>query len=216
MEQIKKKIGIVGGGKVGLKMFNLFHNNNLSEVIFVVDVNPAAPARQAASQAGITTFGTLDDIGQHSVDFIIEVTGVAEVVEHLTHLVERRDDHLQVITHDMAYIILQVIEENNHRSQQAVMQDVDHIQHKMQDNLQTVEKLVQKIESVTAEMRILSLNARIEAARAGEQGKGFAVVAEQMAKSVDAVRDVAVQIDKVNKNVQDTTQEIQTTIERLN
>jgi len=65
-------------------------------------------------------------------------------------------------------------------------------------------------------MGILSLNARIEAARAGESGRGFAVVSEQMGKSVDTVRQIAVQINGVNNEFGDMAQEIQAAINRLN
>jgi methyl-accepting chemotaxis protein len=86
----------------------------------------------------------------------------------------------------------------------------------MDKSQQTIGDLVEEIEAVTAEMRILAINARIESARAGEQGKGFAVVSAQMAKAVDSVQNIAVQIEKVNKAVHGTTSEIQDTIDRLN
>jgi hypothetical protein len=213
MPESRKKIGIIGGGKVGLKMFNLFYKSDLTDVLYVVDINPQAPARIAAKEAGVKSLGSIKEVESIQVDFIVEVTGAEQVIEQLHQI---QADHTQVITHDMAYVIMQVIDENSQQAKQEVFADVRQIQEKMRGNLENVEELVHHIESVTSEMRILALNARIEAARAGDQGKGFAVVSEQMARAVDDVLSIAVQINGVNNNISATANEIQGAINRLN
>lgn len=207
-------IGIIGGGKVGLDLFQLFSQSKYTCVKYVVDRDVLAPAVMAAKKAGVETFDSIDNALTRETDFLLEVTGSDRVVEMLRDKMNGTSGDL--ITHNMAYIILQTIDDNNKKVCGSVANEVGNIKGTIDKSLNETESMIEQIDEVTSEMRILALNARIEAARVGDAGRGFALVAQQMSKLTDTVREIAMSMEQITESVRATSDRIETSMHRLN
>ncbi|GAB3256381.1 GAF domain-containing protein [Kineosporia babensis] len=71
-----------------------------------------------------------------------------------------------------------------------------------------INKVVQDIQTIAAQTKLLALNATIEAARAGQSGKGFAVVAEE-------VKELSSQTERATTNVSERVNAIQSRVEAV-
>lgn len=207
-------VGIVGGGKAGLQLLDLFTKDHKVKIVFVVDKDQKAPAMQAAHTHSIPLYDDFEKaIAAKKTDVIFELTGSSAVAEKLRQAVSNTD--IELVTHNTILQILTAIDENNCEMRSIVSQDIRAIRDEISNSLDSISKLMENIEEITADMRILGLNARIEAARADQAGKGFEVVAQQMTSSVDAVRNIVQEIMDVNTKIKSIANQVDVSLEKL-
>jgi len=195
-------------------LLDLFHNSSLTQVVYVVDPNPAAAGIMAARSMGVPTFSDPDSaLTARPADFVFEMTGRQEVADLLAQ--KLADTSTRLFTHDMAAIVQRVIEEHDRHAKDEVVADILGIRSEITQSLKNMERLVDAVREISAEMIILALNARIEAARAGEHGRGFAVVARKMSDSVASVESMTAEMEKASANILAVSDKIETALKNL-
>lgn len=136
---------------------------------------------------------------EHVATAMNEMTAtVQEVAHHAQDAAEAArsaDDE----SNDGFRVVTEVVEAINHLARQ--VGETANTIHSLEENAEQIGSVLDVIRGIAEQTNLLALNAAIEAARAGEQGRGFAVVA-------DEVRTLA-------SRTQQSTEEIQQTIERL-
>lgn len=80
----------------------------------------------------------------------------------------------------------------------------------IENSMDKIQAIVKTIETISAKINILGLNAAIEAARAGEKGHGFAVVADEVRKLGESVRSST---GDIQKSVQSSAQAINSLVQ---
>jgi len=207
-------IGILGGGRAGLGLFNFFQDSNLATVAYVVDPNAEAPAVQAARAAEIRIFEHhADAIRQIPCDFIFEVTGKDTVSAEVAKLLEGSSTIL--IDHRAARVVVQVQDENLTRLRTDLTTSLTTIRTEIGSSLDGSRNVVSRINQIMSSMQMLALNASIEAAKVGVHGKGFMVVADHMTKSVESVRNLTKEIEALNLRINQVSTKIDSTLGRL-
>jgi len=212
--QAALSIGVFGGGRGGMQLFEFFSSSRLAKVGFVVDPNPDAPAMKAAKARKIPVYTDFDAaLREESADFVIETTGIDGIEAKLAQSLA--GTRTSILTAAMAGLMIQVMAEHRKHTQEEVSMIVLPIKARLAEGLQGSQAIVGRINQIMSSMQMLSLNASIEAAKAGNLGRGFAVVADQMGKSVETVRKLTQEIEDVNKNIVQVSDQIDTVLEKL-
>jgi PAS domain S-box-containing protein len=106
MEEIMQKIMIVGAGKGGTAILDIFIQT--AKVAAVIDINPSAPGIIAAKKAGIETGSDWRHYMTDALDIVIEVTGDEKVFRDLR---DARSKNTVLIPGSVAFLLAKLLEE---------------------------------------------------------------------------------------------------------
>lgn len=212
--QATLSLGVVGGGRGGLQMLELFGSSRLATVRFLADPDPGAPAVALAKSRRIAVYGDGEEaLRRESVDFLVDTTGIAAVGDRLARLLE--GGRTVLLDHRAAGLLVRLAGEHRQRVRDEVGALTGPVQARLGDGLQGSRAIVGRIDQVMSSMQMLTLNASIEASKAGVHGRGFAVVADQMGKSVETVRRLTQEIEEVNQHIGAASAQIEGMLGRL-
>jgi len=217
-------IAVVGAGTGGTKIIKTLSNISDVKIVIVVDRDIDAPGIALAKELGIKYSTSMEAIENAAPDLIVEATGVAVVSQRLKELYR---DKCEIINSTGARLLMSLVEKNTDtldklnyqiaavKEASSIVQthlnqinnSIDNV-HEVSNRLMEVankssrhimesDKILQYVNKIAKQIKILGINANIEAARAGEQGKGFSVVAREVQQLADNSEVNAKEINKI-------------------
>ena len=240
--ETKMKLAIVGAGLGGTNLIRAMKDLNGIEIVLVVDRDDRAPGIILAKKVGIKCSAELMDIGRHKVDAIVEATGVPAVINILS---ENYGGSHKIIESDVAQVMMTIVDQQVvlsdklNSQMEAVSQTTSKFETELDRIAETIgvlgnvsgqlnesteasnvfiersDQMINAVNKITNQIKILGLNANIEAARAGEHGRGFAVVASEVQKLSDDTTRFAREISDLLQSISNENGKITSEVFKL-
>lgn len=235
-------IAIVGAGMGGTNLIKSLAAIEDIKIAMVVDLDLEAPGIILAKKLGIGHSSSIDDISKVNVDMIIEATGTQKVadilVEKFDHTCKIIDSHAALLVSTLVEGNMKTLEKMNKQIEiinqtsasvqnnlHSIYDSIDSI-HTVSENLNNSteaskeyisesDKVVQYVNKIANQTKILGLNANIEAARAGEYGKGFSVVAKEVQVLAGNSEKFASEINEILSKLSEEIYKINLEIDNL-
>ncbi|HVJ50811.1 methyl-accepting chemotaxis protein [Desulfitobacterium sp.] len=182
-------------------------------------VEGSATYRTVKEGKKVTQHAELLGVKFYTVSYPIIINGevigglVISVPEELMGLEEKLQDTSHLLVASMEQISAAI--ENIAASAQGLAEGgqlVSNSSQEVQGKAEAMEEVVQYIDSVASDTKLLGLNASIEAARAGETGRGFGVVAQEIrsmaVSSATSAKDIRKIIGGIRKDISKMTDEL--------
>lgn len=106
MEKIR--IALVGAGETGTPLLKQLLAADFVDLVGVADLNPEMPGIKLARENGVpTTANFMELLGAgHTVDIVIDVTGVTKVRDALRQHMQDSGNHHTIIMHELIAVLL--------------------------------------------------------------------------------------------------------------
>jgi methyl-accepting chemotaxis protein len=235
-------IAIVGAGTGGKNIIESFSKNDEIKIVQVIDNRDDAPGSVLAKQLGIKCSASMENINTDGLDLILEVTGNEKVKQELN---DRFGNVCTIIDSSGARLIMSLVKKdievldrlNNQiaaikntstQVQKHLRNITDSIENTYEINkrlnkitktsiayIEETDKIIQYVNNISKQTKILGINATIEAARAGEQGRGFSVVANEVQKLAGSSQNFAKEITNILTKLAEEIRDVETVAENL-
>ncbi|MGB7605144.1 MAG: methyl-accepting chemotaxis protein [Lutisporaceae bacterium] len=236
------KIAIVGAGAGGTSMIESFSKIDDINIVQVIDRSTDAPGILLAKKLGIKYSQEISDIATVNPDLIIEATGV-EMVKR--KLYEKYGEKCTIIDSTGALLLMTLVKRdivvlNKLNNQISAIKDtsakvqkhINEISSSIDSTyeinkklnkisktsigyIEETDKIIQYVNNMSKQTKILGINATIEAARAGEQGRGFSVAADEVQKLADNSERFAKEIINILTDLTEEIRQVDTVAKNL-
>lgn len=235
-------VAIVGAGTGGRNIIESFSKNDEIRIVQVIDSRDDAPGIMLARKLGIKCSRSMAEINTSSLDLILEATGNENVKNELK---ERFENVCTIIDSSGALLIMSLVRrdievlEKLNRQIDAIKDTSEQVQNHLKnitdsientyainkrlneisktsiDYIEETDRIIQYVNNISKQTKILGINATIEAARAGEQGRGFSVVANEVQKLAGSSQEFAKEITKILTQLAEEIRNVETVAESL-
>ncbi|WFD11338.1 methyl-accepting chemotaxis protein [Tepidibacter hydrothermalis] len=235
-------IALIGAGTGGKNIIQAINDTDSINISLVIDTNLDAPGIILCKNLGIDYSQSIDDLNNKNIDLIIEATGNNNVAKLLQ---EKFSHKHTIIDSTGARLVMTLVNKNidtlsqlsNHIS---IIRDTSNIvktelsdisssidnMHGISDillnstqtsiaHIQDTDKIIQYVNKIANQTKILGINATIEAARAGQAGKGFSVVANEVQKLATNSEGFAKEINEILVKITDEIKTISAEVDKL-
>ncbi|PJG57985.1 methyl-accepting chemotaxis protein [Aeromonas cavernicola] len=202
---LTQRIAINSNDEVG-KLANSFNRFVSSQHLLIGNIRQLANELNAdAERSLVTNQAAVDELQRQQQEVTMVATAVTEMASATMEIAGNAEN-----TAAAAQQSAQSSEQGKslvHQTRQSInglakeVGQATNVIGELSRHAQAITSILSTIQGIAEQTNLLALNAAIEAARAGEQGRGFAVVADE--------------VRVLSRRTQDSTEQIQTTIETL-
>lgn len=192
--------------RLGANLNSMVHN--LSEMASQIDETAASVSAAAAEILASTTQQIASTTEQEAA-----VTQTMTTVEEVKATVKQTSERAQNVAEASRQSVQISISGQNSvadsvNGMKLIRQKVESIAENilmLSERTQQIGEIIETVNEIAAQSKLLALNASIEAARAGEDGKGFAVVAMEVRQLAEQSRDATARVRDILNQIQQAT-----------